>query len=260
VVVALTHTVTAVYTDGACSGNPGPGGWGVVVQFADGRQQELGGKAPQTTNNRMELQAAIEALKALPEFMPAGTTTLYTDSEYVINGITKWLVNWKKKGWKTAQGKTVLNQDLWQTLDELNRGQVEWRYVRGHAGHAGNERADAIARAFSLNQMPHLVNLDDDATPMELFQVTVPMNARTEAHWFEQLQRIDAIATRGYWLTDAELAELMQLDVAVVSAQPDQWAWRNWAICRVAEQDEPTLWQLQWQHDYLNPAAIDPCQ
>jgi ribonuclease HI len=255
-VVTLNPTITAVYTDGACSGNPGPGGWGVVIQFADGGQQEFGGKEPQTTNNRMELQAAIEALKALSEFGGTETVTLYTDSEYVINGITKWLVNWKKKGWKTAQGKAVLNQDLWQTLDELHTGQVQWRYVRGHAGHPGNERADAIARAFSLNQIPHLTSLDSTTKVMELSTPNGPsmpsevsVKALDKPHWFEQLQRIDTVANRGYWLTDAELAELVQFDLDRMSTQPDQWTWRNWLILRVRPQGHPPLWQLQRQPD-----------
>nr|WP_290227318.1 ribonuclease HI [Trichocoleus desertorum] len=144
--------IQSIYTDGACSGNPGPGGWGVVVYFTDGSLQELGGRAAATTNNRMEMQAAIAALEFLATAKQSEPIALYTDSEYVKNGVTKWVAGWKKKGWKTAQGKAVLNQDLWQTLDELNSKQVEWRYVRGHAGDVGNERCDVIARSFSLGK------------------------------------------------------------------------------------------------------------
>ncbi|MBW4486435.1 MAG: ribonuclease HI [Trichocoleus desertorum ATA4-8-CV12] len=144
--------IQSIYTDGACSGNPGPGGWGVVAYFSDGSMQELGGRAAATTNNRMEMQAAIAALEFLATTQQTEPISLYTDSEYVKNGVTKWVVGWKKKGWKTAQGKAVLNQDLWQTLDELNSKQVEWRYVRGHAGDVGNERCDVIARSFSLGK------------------------------------------------------------------------------------------------------------
>lgn len=144
--------IQSIYTDGACSGNPGPGGWGVVVYFTDGSMQELGGRAAATTNNRMEMQAAIAALEFLVSAKQSEPIALYTDSEYVKNGVTKWVAGWKKKGWKTAQGKAVLNQDLWQTLDELNSKQVEWRYVRGHAGDVGNERCDAIARSFALGK------------------------------------------------------------------------------------------------------------
>jgi ribonuclease HI len=153
--------IKEIYTDGACSGNPGPGGWGTVLYFTDGTVQELGGAAAQTTNNRMELQAAIAALEYLLNSGQTEPTTLHTDSEYVKNGITKWVKGWKSKGWKTSTGKPVLNQDLWETLDRLNQKvaakiPLQWKYVRGHSGDVGNERCDAIARAFSLGQTPNL--------------------------------------------------------------------------------------------------------
>lgn len=130
------------FTDGACSGNPGPGGWGAVLQFGD-RERELYGGAENTTNNRMELTAAIEALKALTEPCDVSLTT---DSTYVKDGITQWLINWKKNGWKTAAKKPVKNRDLWQQLDEqASRHQIEWRWVKGHSGHPENERADTLA-------------------------------------------------------------------------------------------------------------------
>jgi ribonuclease HI len=150
------RTIQSIYTDGACTGNPGPGGWGVVVYFSDDSTYELGGKAAQTTNNRMEMQAAIAALEFFAESEKPETITLYTDSEYLINGVTKWVKGWKKKGWKTAQGKPVLNQELWEILDRLNTPQVKWQYVRGHAGNIGNERCDAIARAFANGKAPYL--------------------------------------------------------------------------------------------------------
>ncbi|MEB3338928.1 MAG: ribonuclease HI [Leptolyngbyaceae bacterium] len=151
-----SRKIQSIYTDGACSGNPGPGGWGVVAYFTDGSVHELGGAAADTTNNRMEMQAAIAALQFLEASGQTEPITLYTDSEYVKNGTTKWVAGWKKKGWKTAQGKPVLNQDLWQVLDQINSRfnsrQLQWEYVRGHAGNEGNERCDAIARAFSLGR------------------------------------------------------------------------------------------------------------
>jgi ribonuclease HI len=147
-----TRQIKNFYTDGACSGNPGPGGWGTVVYFNDGSVYEMGGAETPSTNNRMELLAAIQALKVLKASGQNQPVTLYTDSEYVINGITKWIKGWKKKGWKTAAGKAVLNQDLWETLDQLNLPRVDWQYVRGHSGNEGNERCDAIARAFSLGK------------------------------------------------------------------------------------------------------------
>jgi len=133
-----------IFTDGACSGNPGPGGWGAILRW-DGKERELSGGAAETTNNRMELTAAIEALRALKRAVPV---ELYTDSVYVKDGITKWIHAWKAKGWKTAAKKPVKNQDLWRALDEaLAEHRVTWHWVKGHAGHPENERADALARA-----------------------------------------------------------------------------------------------------------------
>ncbi len=136
------------YTDGACSGNPGPGGWGVLLQAKDGetvlKERELSGGEANTTNNRMELLAAISALEALGR---STAITLVTDSQYVKNGVTGWIHGWKKNGWKTAAKKPVKNADLWQELDAAQaRHQVTWKWVKGHAGHPENERADELAR------------------------------------------------------------------------------------------------------------------
>lgn len=130
------------FTDGACSGNPGPGGWGALLRY-DGNERELCGGEEETTNNRMELLAAIEALSALKQPCHVRLTT---DSTYVKDGITKWLENWKRNGWKTAAKKPVKNQDLWIRLDEQSsRHRIEWCWVKGHSGHPGNERADTLA-------------------------------------------------------------------------------------------------------------------
>lgn len=130
-------------SDGACSGNPGPGGWGAVL-FQMTRCAELSGGQAQTTNNRMELTAVIQALAVLPDSV---SITVMTDSQYVQKGMEQWLAGWKKKGWKTASNQPVKNQDLWIQLDELcQKKQVTWTWVRGHAGHPGNERADTLAR------------------------------------------------------------------------------------------------------------------
>jgi len=138
---ALTKRVE-IYTDGACRGNPGPGGWGVLL-LAGGHRKTLHGGEPETTNNRMELMAAIEALNALKG---ASTVLLYTDSKYVMDGIREWLPNWKKRGWKTAARKPVKNQDLWQALDDaVQRHDIDWKWVKGHDGNAGNEAADELA-------------------------------------------------------------------------------------------------------------------
>ncbi|MGD2179998.1 ribonuclease HI [Lusitaniella coriacea] len=148
--------IESFYTDGACLGNPGPGGWGLVINFVDGSVVEIGGAEEQTTNNRMEMQAAIAALKVLDAARQSNPVTLYTDSEYVKKGITQWISGWKKKGWKTSKGEAVSNQDLWQSLDRLNSNLITWKYVRGHSGNPGNERADAIASAFASGTSPSL--------------------------------------------------------------------------------------------------------
>jgi ribonuclease HI len=136
-------TEVVIYTDGACSGNPGPGGWGVVMRW-QGKEKELYGFDPVTTNNRMELMAAIQALEALQR---PTTVSLHTDSKYLLDGITKWIPNWQRNGWKTAAKKPVKNDDLWRRLTEAMRPHdVDWVWVKGHAGDPGNERADALAR------------------------------------------------------------------------------------------------------------------
>lgn len=134
--------IVEAYTDGACRGNPGPGGWGVILRYGD-HEKELYGSEPNTTNNRMELMAAIQALEILNREC---RVILTTDSEYVRKGITEWLSNWKKRGWKTASKQPVKNQDLWQRLDSAAaQHNVEWHWVRGHTGHPENERADQLA-------------------------------------------------------------------------------------------------------------------
>jgi ribonuclease HI len=133
-----------IYTDGACRGNPGPGGWAAILSW-DGHVRELSGAERETTNNRMELTAVIRALEALKRPIPV---RLYTDSQYVRQGITEWLPQWKQRGWRTADRKPVKNRDLWEALDAAAaRHRIEWRWVRGHAGVPGNERVDALANA-----------------------------------------------------------------------------------------------------------------
>ena len=135
--------VVTIYTDGACSGNPGPGGWGAILKFVD-KEKELNGGERHTTNNQMELMAAISALEALKK--PC-TVDLYTDSQYVRQGITGWIFGWKRNGWRTADKKPVKNVELWQRLDAaLKQHEVRWHWVKGHAGHPENERADQLAR------------------------------------------------------------------------------------------------------------------
>ncbi|MCK5374467.1 MAG: ribonuclease HI [Alphaproteobacteria bacterium] len=136
--------IVEIYTDGACSGNPGPGGWGVLLRY-NGHEKELCGGDAETTNNRMEMMAVIKALEALSK---SSQVKIYTDSKYVMHGITQWLEGWKAKGWKTASKKPVKNKELWQEIDLLvGKHDIEFIWVKGHAGHEDNERADALARA-----------------------------------------------------------------------------------------------------------------
>ncbi|HEY6896987.1 MAG TPA: ribonuclease HI [Rhodocyclaceae bacterium] len=139
----MTEEIIDIYTDGACSGNPGPGGWGAILRMG-GTEKELFGGELATTNNRMELMAVIEALRALKRPVQA---RVHTDSQYVQKGISEWIVGWKRRGWKTADKSPVKNVDLWQALDsEAAKHKIEWLWVRGHNGHPENERADALAR------------------------------------------------------------------------------------------------------------------
>lgn len=171
-----------VFADGSAKGNPGPGGWGAIVVTPDGRVTELGGGVRHTTNNRMELTAATEALRSLGD--TPGRVVLYTDSTYVIRGISQWIHGWRRRGWKTAEGTPVLNREHWEALAALvaSRGRedaVAWHYVRGHTGVPGNERADEIADAFATGQRPALYrgplvryrvavhDLPDDTRPPE---------------------------------------------------------------------------------------------
>lgn len=138
-----------VFTDGACRGNPGPGGWGVLIRI-DGEEQSLSGSAPDTTNNRMELMAAIAGLES---FLEPSTISLTTDSQYVRQGITQWITGWKRNGWRTSNKQPVKNQDLWQKLDALaEKHAVSWFWVKGHSGHVENERADQLANE-AIDQM-----------------------------------------------------------------------------------------------------------
>ena len=148
--------VVAAACDGACRGNPGPGGWGALLRFEDGSVQEFGGADPDTTNNRMELIAALTLLEHLREMPLHPSLTIRTDSRYLIDGFSKWLAGWKRKGWRTASGGAVLNRDLWEALDRARLPGVPLTHVKGHSGDPDNERCDAIAVAFSRGSRPRL--------------------------------------------------------------------------------------------------------
>jgi ribonuclease HI len=273
-----------LYTDGACSGNPGPGGWGTVAYYDDGSCHELGGRDRATTNNRMEMQAAISALEFFAGTNQTQQCVLYTDSEYLIKGITQWMKGWKKKGWKTAAGKDVLNKDLWETLDVLDRQvqaqtkvPVSWQHVRGHSGNVGNERCDTIARGFSSGQPPQLrqrstmesapakQNSSDHLAPIPsppelqivpMLEESIVHTESTEHiprevrvahlhHLIDTLRIADEIAKGSYLIASSELADLMDINASAVTSRGDSWAWRNWIVSRVRREGNQILWQLE---------------
>lgn len=159
-----------IYTDGACSGNPGPGGWGAVIIDPDANIREMGGGAPETTNNRMEVRAALEAIRSVGE--PDLPIHVYTDSTYLIRGITQWIWGWRKKQWKTAEGNEVQNRDLWEDLSRVISGKkIEWNYVRGHQGNPGNERCDEIAVIFSKGKNAKLYRGDWTTYPFDVLSL-----------------------------------------------------------------------------------------
>jgi ribonuclease HI len=161
-----SNGVVEIFTDGACSGNPGPGGWGAVLRYGTRVKEICGGEASQTTNNRMELMAAIQALEHLTRPVQV---RLHTDSSYLREGITKWLHGWRRNGWVTAERKPVKNVDLWQRLETAaQRHQVEWIWVKGHAGHPGNERADALANRGMLDAVAQNGSRPAPAGPRQL--------------------------------------------------------------------------------------------
>jgi ribonuclease HI len=196
-----------VFTDGAAKGNPGPGGWGAIVVTADLRVTELGGGAPHTTNNKMELSGAIAALQHIAN--QPGPVALYTDSTYLIQGITQWVWSWRKRGWKTTEGTDVVNRELWEQLSSLvgarARGDIDWHWVRGHVGTPGNERADQISVAFALQQHADLyvgpmsgyalpiLDLPDDTT---LPKRTAGPVAKTKAAAYSYLSVVDGVPMR----------------------------------------------------------------
>ena len=167
---------TTVFTDGAAKGNPGPGGWAAIV-VAAGRVRELGGGSRHTTNNRMELTGPIEALSHLKE--TPGRVAVHTDSTYVIRGIREWIPSWQRRGWRTMEGKDVLNRELWErlwTLTQNHEGGVEWHYVRGHVGIPGNERVDEIANAYALQEDPGLYEGPLADYPVRIFDIPEDTN------------------------------------------------------------------------------------
>jgi ribonuclease HI len=201
-----TERPITVFTDGAAKGNPGPGGWGAIVVTPGGRVRELGGGSRHTTNNRMELTAPIQALTHLEK--TSGRVALYTDSTYVIRGINEWIPNWRRRGWRTMEGKDVLNRELWEHLWDLVQGRddgVEWHYVRGHQGIPGNERVDEIATAYAMEDDPGLYEGPLSEYPVRIYDIpsdtSLPTagsssSAGKNAKPYSYLSVVDGVAER----------------------------------------------------------------
>lgn len=232
--------VVAAATDGACSGNPGPGGWGALLRFEDGSVEEFGGHDPATTNNRMELQAALELLQRLKQLPRHPDLTIRTDSKYLIDGLGSWMKGWKRKGWKTAAGKPVLNQDLWKALDAARLDDVPLAYVKGHSGDPDNDRVDRIAVAFSQGRSLDLgqpavesdvaaVDVDADPAPQQLVQL------------LSRLELADRLADGGFSLSLVELAQLVELPLKQLEQRRESWSWRDWRV----QPDKEGRWTLQ---------------
>mgnify|MGYP001409002245 FL=1 len=224
--------VVAAATDGACSGNPGPGGWGALLRFEDGSVEEFGGHDPSTTNNRMELQAALELLKRLKDLPRHPDLTLRTDSKYLIDGLGSWMQGWKRRGWKTAAGKPVLNQDLWLALDQARLRDVPLTYVKGHSGDPDNDRVDRIAVSFSRGLGPDLQTTTADADEL----APAPLQAL-----LSRLELADRLAAGGFSLQVTELAQLVEQPMRQLEQRKEPWIWRDWLV----EPLQGQRWRLQ---------------
>ena len=224
--------VVAAACDGACSGNPGPGGWGCLLRFSDGSVQEFGGFEPNTTNNRMELTAALTLLEKLAVLPRDPNLTIRTDSKYLIDGFSKWINGWKRKGWRTASGSPVLNRDLWEALDAARVSGLPFTYVKGHSGDPDNDRCDAIAVAFSKGQQPQLAHGDYGglmvSAPEPVAEPTTPPDAAPPAlqQLLTRLELADRLAEGGYGLSLPELAQLVEKPLKTLEARAGAWRWR----------------------------------
>jgi ribonuclease HI len=230
--------VVAAACDGACSGNPGPGGWGALVRFADGSCNEMGGADPSTTNNRMELTAALALLQALRDLPRHPDLVIRTDSRYLIDGLEKWMAGWKRRGWRTASGGAVLNRDLWESLDRARLPGLRLRHVRGHSGDPDNDRCDAIAVAFARGGEPRLARsgLQETALPEP---VPAPGPVRSEeaeaapadlVRLLGRLELADRLAAGGYGLSLVEVARLVDRPLRSLEDLREPWRWRDWRL------------------------------
>ncbi len=213
-------------TDGACSGNPGPGGWGGLIIFDDNSEIEIGGSESNTTNNRMELTAAIKTLEKLKNFQLKENFKLRTDSKYVIEGYTKWIINWKRNGWKTSTGKAVQNLDLWQKIDQLRINGLIMEFVKGHSGDKQNERVDLIATSYSKGI--DIITKSNEANQSEQsYNSEVPLEIQA---LFSRNELMQKFAEKKYLLSSSELNKLLG-EMEYLSLQEFKpFEWRNWRL------------------------------
>ena len=213
-------------TDGTCSGNPGPGGWGGLIIFDDKSELEIGGSEQNTTNNRMELTAAIKTLEKLKNYKLKENFKLRTDSKYVIEGYTKWIINWKRNGWKTSSGKSVQNLDLWQEIDQLRINGLIMEYVKGHSGDKQNDRVDAIATNYSKG-ISIIRNLKEADYSVDFFEKNAPTEIQK---LFSRNELIQKFAEKKYLLSSLELCNLLGEENHSKINQYLVFEWRNWKL------------------------------
>ncbi len=213
-------------TDGACSGNPGPGGWGGLIIFDDNSELEIGGSEQNTTNNRMELTAAIKTLEKLKTYKLKKNFKLRTDSKYVIEGYTKWIINWKRNGWKTSSGKSVQNLDLWQKIDQLRFNGLVMEYVKGHSGDKQNDRVDKIATNYSKG-ISIIRNSKEEESSVNFFEKTAPAERQ---ELFSRNELIQKFADKKYLLSTQELSKLLGEENHLKIKQYLLFEWRNWRL------------------------------
>ena len=210
--------------DGACRGNPGPGGWGCLLRYSDGTVEELGGFEAHTTNNRMELSACLALLKRLKELPKDPGFAIRTDSKYLIDGYSRWLPGWKRKGWRTASGGAVLNRDLWEELDAARLPDVALEHVKGHSGDPDNERCDQIAVAYSRKEaIPDQEQLKTTAKDQDL--APAPLK-----DLLTRLELADRLALGGYLLKTVEIAQLLEQPLATFENRDAAITWRDWRV------------------------------
>ena len=213
-------------TDGACSGNPGPGGWGGLIIFDDKSELEIGGSEQNTTNNRMELTAAIKTLEKLKTFKLKENFKLRTDSKYVIEGYTKWITNWKRNGWKTSSGKSVQNLDLWQKIDQLRINGLVMEYVKGHSGDKQNDRVDKIATNYSKG-ISLESKLKESESSADFFEKNAPSEIQ---ELFSRNELIQKFADKKYLLSSPELSTLLGEENHLKIKLYSLFEWRNWRL------------------------------